>query len=92
MEGLALRGGSAHGTDVESPEWGRAHVGPLVLYEHILYVRTRWMSYRLTHVSSSWEEGEVGIKTLASSGLTVEVQIFEQLLAYLKELISLTPP
>ncbi len=65
---------------------------PLTIYESIVPVRTQWMNYRSVHVEWSCESIHMGAEVQAASGLTTEIQIFEQLLHSLKELIAITPP
>ena len=67
-------------------------LAPLVLYEHILYVRTRWMSLRRAHFASACEDAQIGVEMVSQTGLMEEVNLFEQLMGYVKELISLTQP
>ena len=65
---------------------------PLTLYEATLSVRTRWMSLRRAHFSHGSEDSQISIETGPQTGVMEEVSLFEQLVGYLKELISLTQP
>ena len=65
---------------------------PLTLYEAILSVRTRWMSLRRAHFSHGNEDSQISVEAVSETGLMEEANLFERLMEYLKELVSLTPP
>ena len=44
------------------------------------------------HFASICEDAQIGVETVSHSGLTEKAHLFEQLIAHLKELVSLTSP
>ena len=64
---------------------------PLSLYDQACSVRTRWLNYLNAHFASAVEETPTSEETVQQTGVLHECQLLEQLVVYVKELVSLTP-